>query len=239
MSKLTKRQKENLHQLVDHLTKFTFRISKWNEEGKLTGRCSGFLYQPSNLQIPIVITAGHGMPEKGAFIETRIRKDGKTFMMNAGEFKVWYNHEDIDFAFSVLPAHLYREEIEKFSGIDLSCYTHDFIKAKKGDEGYGFAVINNYEFIKDGNGFVLPTYCCHELFLELVEQDEHINYFKLAREFQGHEYYEGASGSPIADQEGAITSILIGGDEKTGLLRAFRLDNIELSLNTCLKAIHL
>ena len=55
--------------------------------------------------------------------------------------------------------------------------------------------------------------------------------FKNRIKRQGHEYYQGASGSPIADPEGAITSILIGGCEKTGLLRAFRLDNVDIKIN--------
>lgn len=197
------------------------------------------LILPKGFDVPVVITAGHGMPEKGAFIETRIHKDGQTFMMNAGEFKVFHNNEGMDFSFSELPVHLYKEEIEKYQGVDIICYRHDFIKALKGDHGYGFAVINNFEFIKNEDGFVLPTYCCHELFLELVDQNEHTNYFKLARQFQGHEYYEGASGSPIVDQEGAVTSILVGGDEGTGLLRAFRLDNIKLRMGKDSKGLQL
>ncbi len=62
-----------------------------------------------------------------------------------------------------------------------------------------------------------------------MKQDEHINYFKPA-EFKGDDYYKGASGSPIADPEGQITSILIGGTDDS-LLRAFRMDNIEIDIS--------
>ncbi len=64
--------------------------------------------------------------------------------------------------------------------------------------------------------------------IEQKKQDEHINYFKTARQIQEHEFYEGASGSPIADPTGKICSILIGGTEPLEFLRAFRLDNIDL-----------
>jgi len=228
---MTKKEEKHIIKFIDHLTKVTVRISTWNENGELIGRASGFLYQSSPEKIPIIITAGHKLPEIGSFIETRIKKGGETFLINAGKFNVFYNHNDIDYAFSELPIEIYKKELEKYKDVEFVSYQHKFIKAKK-DEAYGFSVINDYaEFVKNGDGYILPSYCCHEICLELVEQDEHLNYFKLAREFQGHEYYKGASGSPIADPEGAITSILIGGCEKTGLLRAFRLDNIDIKVN--------
>jgi hypothetical protein len=227
---LTKKQLKNLDILVDHLTKVTIRIIKLSEDGNKIGHCSGFLFQPEPNTIPFVITAGHELPKLGSFIETRIKKDGKPLLINAGEFSVFYNHKDIDYAYSRLPIDLYKEEMQAYEGVEFIAYQHKFIKAIP-NEGYGFAVINNYEFVKSGDDLVLPLYCCYELFLELVDQDEHLNYFKVAREFQGHEYYRGASGSPIADQEGAITSILISGDNKDEILKAFRLDNIDIKIN--------
>lgn len=228
---MTTKEEKHINKFIDLLTKVTVRISTWNENGELKGRASGFLYQPSADKIPIIITAGHKLPEIGSFIETRIKKEGKTFSINAGKFNIFYNHNDIDYAYSELPIEIYKEELEKYKDVEFITYQHKFIKAMK-DEVYGFAVINDYaEFVKNGDGYILPSYCCYEIYLELVEQDEHLNYFKPARDFQGHEYYQGASGSPIADPEGAITSILIGGCEKTGLLRAFRLDNIDIKIN--------
>ena len=35
--------------------------------------------------------------------------------------------------------------------------------------------------------------------MKLEREEEHTNYFKLARFLQGNEFYEGASGSPIAN----------------------------------------
>ena len=42
--------------------------------------------------------------------------------------------------------------------------------------------------------------------------------FELDRPHQGHEYYYGASGSPIADETGQIVSLLLGGDPQENLL---------------------
>ena len=223
---MSKQDEKNIIKFIDILTKVTVRISTFNEEGKLTGRASGFLYQPEIDKIPLIITAGHNLPETGSFIETGIVKDGKLLLINAGKFNIFYKMGDVDYAFCELPIEIYKQDIEKYIDVEFTAYKGKFINAMK-NEAYGFAVVNDFaEFVRSENGFLLPSYCCFEVGLELVNQDENINYFKLARDFQGHEYYQGASGSPIADPEGAITSILIGSCQETGLLKATRLDNI-------------
>jgi hypothetical protein len=223
---MTKKVEKNIIKFIDFLTKVTVRISTFNEEGILIGRSSGFLYQPEKDKIPLIITAGHKLPESGSFIETSIVKDGKLLLINAGKFNVFYKNDDVDYAYCELPVEIYKQDIEKFIDVEFIVYKDKFINVMK-NEAYGFAVVNDYaEFVRSENGFLLSSYCCFEVGLELVKQDENINYFKLAGDFQGHEYYQGASGSPIADPEGAITSILIGGCQETGLLKATRLDNI-------------
>ena len=230
---MTKKDQKKIYDFVEHFSKATVRISTYNKDGAMVGRASGFLYQPSDKQIPVIITAGHKLSEvTNSFIETRIIKDGKTLLINAGKLNIFYNNSDIDYAYCELPVTLYKEDIESYKDVEFIAYKHEFIKAKK-DEAYGFAVINDYaEFVRNSasDGYILPSYYCYEVYLELEKQDEHLNYFKLARPFQGHEFYQGASGAPLADPEGAITSILIGGCEKTELLRAFRLDNITFDI---------
>lgn len=228
---ISKKEMKHLRMFFDHCTKLSLRISTFDTCGALKSRATGFLYQPSLDKPPLIITAGHKLPTKGSFIESRVKKDGQTLIMNAGEFKVFYNNDDIDYAYSVMPYHLYRQDLEAYKDVEFLAYQYKFKKAEK-KEGYGFAVINDYgEFIKSEDTNLLPTYYCYEAYMELVDQTEHINYFALSRKFQGHEYYEGASGAPILSAEGCITSILIGGSEETKLLRAFRLDNIELIVN--------
>lgn len=216
----------NIQSLVDDLTKITVRIATW-DAGVLKGRSSGFLYKSPNHDSPLVITAGHNMPDEGSFIETRVKNDnGEMLQINAGKFQAFYNRDKIDVAFSELPIDLYKKEIAQYDGVELFQYFREFVKAIPG-EAYSFAVINNYEFVKSGNGFILPVYLCYEIGLELVDQDESFNYFKTCRNFQGHEYYQGASGSPIIDPEGAVTSILVSGFDDIEVLRGFRLDNFD------------
>ncbi|MBS1683226.1 MAG: hypothetical protein JSS76_00620 [Bacteroidetes bacterium] len=212
---------------IDHLLKVTFRICHWNEEGALIGRSSGFMYKKNENSPILVITAGHNTPPDGSFIETSHMHNGQTAALLAGHFNVFYEEDGIDYAYSILPVETIQKSLENDMAFEFKVYNMPFVKAVK-DEAYGFAVKNNYEFVRSGNTLVLPQYLCTELYLTLDEQDEHINYFLPSRTINTHEYYRGASGSPIADVEGRICSILIGGTEPRKHLKGFRLDNIEL-----------
>jgi len=187
---------------------------------------SCFLFQEKQSSDIYVITAGHGVPPTGTYIETSERnEEGQPLLINAGTFNIFYNQVDIDFAFSRLPIKNIQQQLPEGNNVPIFPYQNEFTCAKK-DEPYGFAVMNNYEFIKNGDTLLLHRYLCREMFMELEKQEEHINYFKLARKKSDDEYYKGASGSPIVDQEGAITSILIGAQGE--YLKSFRLDNVNL-----------
>lgn len=227
---MSKKGENNINKLLGQFTKITYRLALCDIDGRLMARSSGFLYQPDPTKYPFVVTAGHDTPVKGVAIETDIIIDGeKKLALNAGEFQVFYSgqHGDYDYAYSVLPLDLIQKDLKKI-GFNLDVYRGKFVKAQKG-EPYGFAVLNDYEFVPTSSGYGQQRFLCSEVNLELLNQDEHFNYFKLSRPFPEDDYYPGASGAPIFDIEGAITSILIGGADDKSYLKAFRLDNIEFT----------
>ena len=224
---MTKKEQKATQNYIDLFLKVTFRICHWDTDGSLKSRSSGFLYKRTPSSPILVITAGHHTPPEGSFIETSHVYENKTAAINAGKFQVFYNQNDIDYAYSILPLELIQKSLTKGMSFEFAVYKEPFVNAVK-DEAYGFAVRNNYEFLKCDNKLIAPTYLCAELYMELVKQDEHINFFRTSRPIKEHEYYQGASGSPISDPYGRITSILIGGTNPIEFLRGFRLDNIDL-----------
>lgn len=224
---MTKKEQKAIEKYVDLLLNVTFRLCHWDENGQLKSRSSGFLYKRTHDSPLLVITAGHNTPPEGSFIETTHVYEYQTAAVNAGKFQVFHSDNNIDYAYSILPLELIKSSLSKDMAFEFTVYKEPFFKADN-SEVYGFAVRNNYEFVKHSNALVAHTYLCHELYMELVKQDEHTNYFRTSRPIQDHDFYTGASGSPITDQYGRITSILIGGTEPIELLRGFRLDNIDL-----------
>ena len=55
--------------------------------------------------------------------------------------------------------------------------------------------------------------------------------FKLARNHQGHKYYCGSSGSPIADLSGKIVAIVVCGSAVDNAILGFPLRRIEYLLH--------
>jgi len=225
MGKSNNLQKNDYDRFVEHMRRITYRIIHTDKDGIINGFSSGFVFQHD--KVNYVITAGHGTKPFGCFIEKTLIPNKQALLINAGKFIVHINPCECDIAYSILPVVLIKKSLKNICNITLECYKHKFVRALK-NEAYGFAVENNHEFRKDEEQLVLPRYVCYEVYLELEKQDEHFNYFRTSRELQSDEYYSGASGSPIADPEGKINSILIGGTKSQEFLRAFRLDNFKL-----------
>lgn len=188
---------------------------------------SGFIYQPGHEYMPMLITAGHKRSKKGAHIETYVYKEGKTLCIPTGEFHIFYNDNDIDVAYSILPIHEMNNEEGQLSLSGLTVYGHEFVKAHS-EDAYGFAVWNGGEIVSYGFETRFIREQCSEIAMELFRQEEHVNFFNTHNEIKTHEFYYGASGSPVADTEGQITGILIGGTEPIEHLRVFRLDNFDI-----------
>ena len=82
---------------------------------------------------------------------------------------------------------------------------------------YGFAASNRMEYHPAAS--ILLREPSYELYMDYAGLDANGLYvFKLARDHQGHGYYEGASGAPIADGTVQIVSMVIAGSQEEGTI---------------------
>jgi hypothetical protein len=83
---------------------------------------------------------------------------------------------------------------------------------------YGFAAWNRVEL--HPALATLRREASYELCLEYtgVDSASGLYRFRIARQHQGHDYYRGASGAPIADTEGRYVSMLVCGDPGENVL---------------------
>jgi hypothetical protein len=84
----------------------------------------------------------------------------------------------------------------------------------KNEELYSFAAWNRGLLIPAGALFFerSPSF---EVGMRFVRKNKYGKYvFKLGRQHQGHAYYKGASGAPIAAPDGKIISMVLGGSVK-------------------------
>ena len=218
-----------IQQYVDFMAKFTVRIISFGSEGEINGFRSGFLYQRKENEAPLVVTAGHGCPSVGSFVETRIPIDGRPLCYNAGKFEVVYSPGQIDFAYSRIPIDVVKKDLPPDVQIEYLAYKHAFGSPSCG-EAYGFAVRNSYELVDTGSELLLPQYSCYEVGMQLSGEDKWQYFFRTQKELREDEYYDRASGAPITDLEGKICSILLGRTEDNKYLRGHKLDAVARQL---------
>ncbi len=97
-------------------------------------------------------------------------------------------------------------------------------------EAYGFASLTQPWL--DGNMGHLMREPSFEFGMEYEGEAEDGEYlgcdvYRLGRPHQGHKYYRGASGAPIASAEGAIVSLLVGGDTVRDVVYGYPVRRIE------------
>lgn len=206
------------------LREHTFRLLNKNDKGELTGFASCFVWQSDPTQIPVIITAGHGLELTGALIETSKKNaDGQPLLLDAGDFKIFYS-DDIDFAHSKMPLKVIKY-LKKNKDVNIPCYIEEIGKPIL-NEDYGFSMVNNFEFMKSGEKLLLPRYECSEVGMKFILEDSGCYYFKTVSNLKDDDYYSGASGSPIADREGRIVSILTGRSYDGTYLKGACLDEL-------------
>lgn len=164
------------------------------------------------------------------FIETRLVVDNQAVLitlptanfvvevdlrLNAGSARhvdfVW---GDID----VLALKRQRESEAKLRGklIDFPIYRGS-IGAADSNHVYGFASYSQREMLK--NRPELYRFPVYELYMIFDGVNERGLYrFKLNGPHKGHEAYYGASGAPIADEEGKIVAIVQGGNDEEAVI---------------------
>jgi hypothetical protein len=101
--------------------------------------------------------------------------------------------------------------------VELTVYQGPLDTIPEPDLPYGFAAWNNVEAHLARS--TLRRESCYELNLRYlgIDPKNHLYRFEPVT-FQGHEYYQGASGAPIADPTGLIVSMLVGGNKKGTVL---------------------
>jgi len=217
-----------MNAFMEHMLQYTVRLVR-AEPGKLPkGIASGFI-------IPVekryrVISAAHAI---GAYsnwtIETLPVSATETLMLvvpkvqSVATIPPKGKSDSTDLAWADLDPQLLKEQLLKApklpsAPVELPLYTGPLDGPPDSEIPYGFAAWNRVCFDPTDNTLIRQNSC--ELNMRYIETDVDTGLYKfeLARKHQGHGYYRGASGAPIADPEGRIISMLVCGDEGDDLL---------------------
>ena len=242
---LIKVAQQNCEALINHLLSFCLNLVRFEDPSKPTepgGAATGFLV--SNGGRKFVLTAGHAARRNAVwFWETNVvlEAERKVLCVPLGPFTVLASFNlnaagkpevsEIDFGwcdfdFEKLQQHFQKDARLKGHKLEPQFYQGPLDHTPVlHTEPYTFAAWNRTTLIPLGSLFLerAPAY---ETCMTFTGTNSEGNYvFKLARLHQGHAYYHGSSGAPIAAPDGTIVSMVLGGCEKSNEIYGLPLAN--------------
>jgi len=204
---------------------------------------NGFLVQRGKRTI--VITAAHEMElDDHWFVDMNINKGHSSVHAPLNGLMRWWradlstdkDPEELDIAWADLDMSAF-SKLLLAEGWDpkepLPIYPYiGPIETPKEDTLYGFHALSKVDI--DANlRLVFPIFATEvDLRYTHVDPIKDVYVFDMAREHQGHPYYKGASGCPIANEEGQIVSILLGGNSEENILWGAKLTDYDRMWDT-------
>lgn len=228
-----------LHQL---LLEYTCRLVRLNAAKDIIDVASGIIVERNGYYV--LLSAGHALETDGWHLETDVIFENANEVVNiplSGVFTLEIIKVDaalvlqaacnVDFAFVILPIDRLKkaaceERRLKDETIAFPVYRGPLDAPPiLFDEPYAYSSWNDVCQINALGTSVLERNPTLEFGMQYIglSDDERYYHFKLARAHQGHDYYGGASGSPIVDTTGKIVSLLLRGLKEAGILRGLPL----------------
>lgn len=232
---------EGVQQFVDHMLLTTMRLVRVQDEDSLSPVevASGFLLERDEWYY--LVTAGHVFEDEKWVLETRDTKDHQVLQLRIPApillvsltLRRSESPRRLDVAWSRMDSLRALDNAEERSLDDssvLPIYRGPLNEKPIREEAYGFASWSQVEYHKSLGK--LRREAVYETGMQYdgtqrvslsgeVKDTQEVHRFKLDGGHKGHEYYRGASGSPIADPEGKIVSVLVGGSEEDDILYGF------------------
>ena len=206
-----------------------------------TGVASGIMLERPHAVV--LLTAGHMFWKPGDWTwETNVVVEGETLSLRLPELQQLV-HIDIhartvtpvDVAWCRIDQDRIRQVLTKINPrhpptLDLPVYRGPLDTEPNTDAAYGYAAWNRGWLDANLRKFILePSFEIGMRYLGRSQDD--LLMFELARPHQGHEYYQGASGSAIAAEDGTVVSVLLSGDKDRNLLYGLDLKKYSLLLD--------
>ncbi len=213
---LSNEEKKAAEAFVDRMLQFTQRLMLI-VDGKFKTAASGVIVKHKDRFF--LLSAGHALKEAGQWIvETNITCYPPQMLVLTVQNPVTFYSTKEDFAWAEVdvPGILKKYKAEKklkYSKLQIPCYTGPLDTKPDPEDAYAFASHKAIEF--HVGIATLVREARYEIYMQFEGMDEAkgLYRFKLARKHQGDDYYTGCSGSPIADAEGRIISLVVSGSK--------------------------
>jgi hypothetical protein len=199
--------------------------------------CSGFIYERNNRHT--LFTVLHSFQSNkadlddvqfdGWHVETDVVADGQSVLITLPPIQFIkeatvteagiVDPKHVDLVWGHLDVAKLREKLRveprlKGKDITLPIYRGSINRLPDAVHSYGFASLSQVELVRSGISYRrFYRHPVYEIMTFDGYDDRGLCRFKLAEKHKGDDVYHGSSGSPIADDEGAIVALVKGGCE--------------------------
>jgi hypothetical protein len=216
-----------MNAFIRHMLQYTIRLVRVEPNKRPVGLASGFII-PVEKQYRM-ISAAHAI---GAYanwtVETLPVSSTETLMLVVPTVRKVAippksKSDSLDLAWADLNPELLKDQLMAAprlpsTAVELPLYTGPLDREPDPQVPYGYAAWNRVSFDPTDNTLIRENSCELNMCYVDTDADTGLYKFELARKHQGHGYYRGASGAPIAEPEGVIVSMLVCGDEDDDFL---------------------
>lgn len=231
---------ENIKKVVEHCRNLTLRLARLSSDGnKIEGIASGFLISLNDSHY--LISAGHALEKNRWVIETdlTIENEYRTACipintpwtlkkMTLGKLEF----EGVDIAWAKIDLSSFQQSVAKDARLkgkkfEFLVYQGPLEDEPNPKEPHVFASLNRGTILNAFGRTYLERKFSYEfeMMFKGRREEDGLYVFSIP-EHKGHEYYSGASGSPIIEPSGKVVSILVKGCKSKNELYGFPLAGI-------------
>lgn len=228
---------DKIKNVIDYCKNLTLRLALLSEDLLSVNEiASGFIIDRDGDYY--LLSAGHALEKSGWVIETDLTVESECITACIPVNWPWTvesidlgerEKKRIDFAWARIDLSSFRDTIQndarlKGKQFDLPIYTGPLDSSPRAGEPYSYASLNRAALVKaQGKTLLTRELSCEYLMGYKETRSSDGLYVFSVPEHKGHEYYEGASGSPIVAPPGTVVSVLLGGCKSKNELYGFPL----------------
>ena len=225
--------KEKIKTVIEHCRKLTLQMVQLSQDKQIEGIASGFLIKVG--ETTYLISAGHALEKNGWAIETTftIESEYLTACIPIGGAwtlqKMTFGRskpEELDIAWAKVDLQSFKNSVFKDSRLKGKSFEYMFYQgaledAPNSEDPYIFAAWTRGMIYSALGRTYLERSFAYEYEMEYKGIREDGLYIFSIPKHKGHDYYYGASGSPIVDPTGKILAVLVKGCESKNELYGY------------------
>ncbi len=225
--------KEGVQAILNHCRQLTLSLVRLSDTRQPIGVASGFLVSVDDAHY--LLSAGHALGKSGWVIETPFIQEDKGVTACIPINSPWTlkkftttnpKLEDLDIAWAKVDLESFQNSIRKEKGLKGSSFEYlvyhgPLSDLPRADEPHAYAAANRVLLFDAPRGTYMERDFSYEFEMEFKGTDaDGLCVFSIPKH-KGHDYYRGASGSPIVEPTGKVVAILVRGCESKNELYGY------------------